>query len=379
MNQPQARKRKLTYVLSDFLDRALQFEWIADSRIGREYDFSYVLMNSKVGSETEIHLRATGSPVHHIRYFGKQHLPQAIWQMARIFRSEKTDIVHAHLTGANLGGLAAALLARVPKRIYTRHHSTLNHEYHRHAVAYDHATNFMSTQIVATCENGRNILRELERVPDSKIRVINLGFKLDALKNPSRERIEGLRRKYGLEGQGPIIGVISKYVEWKGIQYAIPAFKKVLETHPGAVLILANARNSPYKPVLQQLLSDIDPARYREIVFELDAAALYHLFDVFVHVPVDARVEAFGQIYIEALAAGIPSVVTLSGIAHELIAHRRNAMVVPYRDSAAIAQSILTLLSDQSPRDAIVSQGRQDVQRFGFDTMVDQLVELYNS
>lgn len=33
---------------------------------------------------------------------------------------------------------------------------------------------------------------------------------------------------------------------------------------------------------------------------------LFKMFDVFVHVPIDAEIEAFGQIYIEALAVGGP-------------------------------------------------------------------------
>ncbi len=43
------------------------------------------------------------------------------------------------------------------------------------------------------------------------------------------------------------------------------------------------------------------------------------------HVTIGKHYEAFGQIYVEALAAGIPSVFTLTGIAPEIIEHEHNA------------------------------------------------------
>src|SRR5256885_4070776 len=41
------------------------------------------------------------------------------------------------------------------------------------------------------------------------------------------------------------------------------------------------------------------------------------LLDVFVHAPIAPQVEAFGQVYVEAMAAGVPSVITRAGIRSE--------------------------------------------------------------
>jgi glycosyltransferase involved in cell wall biosynthesis len=59
-----------------------------------------------------------------------------------------------------------------------------------------------------------------------------------------------------------------------------------------------------------------------------------------VHVPVSKYAEAFGQIYIESFAAGLPSVLTISGVAPSIAKHEYNCLVVPYKDSVSIAQAL---------------------------------------
>ncbi|MBL0097760.1 MAG: glycosyltransferase [Bacteroidetes bacterium] len=81
------------------------------------------------------------------------------------------------------------------------------------------------------------------------------------------------------------------------MQYIIPAFERILKSQP------------------KKLPSD----SYIKIEFERDLFSLYSIFDYFIHAPIDPSVEAFGQVYIEALAAGIPSIFTLSGIAPDFI------------------------------------------------------------
>ena len=73
------------------------------------------------------------------------------------------------------------------------------------------------------------------------------------------------------------------------------------------------------------------PDRYTEIVYETDMPALYKTFDVFVHVPVEPHFESFGQVYVEAMASGIPSVFTLAGAATEFVRDGENALVVQPR------------------------------------------------
>jgi glycosyltransferase involved in cell wall biosynthesis len=186
-----------------------------------------------------------------------------------------------------------------------------------------------------------------------------------------------MKMKYLPQSAGPVIGVISRYVEWKGIQYVIPAFKKILQAYPYAHLVLANAKGS-YENSIKEMLKEIPQGNYTEIGFEEDLFTLYKLFDVFVHVPVNADIEAFGQTYVEALASGVPCVFTLSGVAKEFIIDRINALVVPYKNSDAIYEAIAELLENELLRNTLVSNGQKSVEPFALNIFINKLEELYS-
>src|SRR5262249_19139014 len=156
-----------------------------------------------------------------------------------------------------------------------------------------------------------------EDVPPAKVRLIHHGFDLERFRRPPIALVEALAARYGIAGAWPVIGVVARYVEHKGVHYIVPAFTELLRHYPGAMLVLANARGD-FQPVIARQLAELPAGSYVEIAFEDEIAALYALFDLFVHVPVDPWAEGFGQVYVEALAAGVPSVVTASGVAGEL-------------------------------------------------------------
>lgn len=370
-------KVNLVYILSN-INKSLAFEWIAEEIDWQKFNLSFILLNP-ANSTIEKYLLSKNIPTFRINYSGKKDLPKAIAQIVGHLRHNKTDIVHCHLFDACVAGLIAAKLAGVPKRIYTRHHSTLHHLYFPRAVWYDRFINRLATDIVAISENVKRILEEKERIKPSKVHLIHHGFKLEYFSQCSEEKIGLLRKKYKLEDKSPVIGVISRYVDWKGIQYIIPAFKKLLVSYPNAHLVLANAVGD-YKNFIVTLLNEIPEKNYTEIPFEEDIFSLYQLFDLFVHIPIDPQIEAFGQTYVEALAAGIPAIFTPSGVAPEFIVNNANACVVPFKSSEAVLESMQKILADKNLADKITSGGYAIIKdKFSLGKMVASLESLYKS
>jgi glycosyltransferase involved in cell wall biosynthesis len=157
----------------------------------------------------------------------------------------------------------------------------------------------------------------------------------------------------------------------------VPAFQKLLTSYPDALLLLANA-NGNYSTQIQLLLQNVPHHSYVEISFEPDIFTLYHLFDIFVHVPIDPSIEAYGQTYVEALAAGIPSVFTLSGVASEFIEHHKNAWVVSFKNTESIFDAMQEILADTVSKKQIVEQGKRDVfNRYTLQRMISNLENLY--
>lgn len=370
-------KTKLIYVFS-FIENSLAFEWMAQAMDASRYDIHYVFLNP-VYPALAVEFAKAGYQVTYYNYNGKKDFPAVTWQLIKLFRKLKPDIVHAHLFDASLAALSAARLCGVPKRIYTRHHSTFHLDYHKHAVKYDKFINSNATHIVAITKNVAEVLINREGVNPAKVFIVNHGFNFSSFNDIDQQRIEKLKIKYNATNRHPVVGVISRFTEWKGIQFIIPAFKKLLNTHPDSLLILANA-NGDYITELDHELAQLPINSYCKIKYEQDVLALYKLFDVFVHVPINNHAEAFGQVYVEAMASGLPCIFTHSGIANDFIATDFNAVVVPYENADAITDALNKIISDAAFANKIAAQGKQDaLQHFDIKRMIDSLEKVYES
>lgn len=366
----------IAYIISD-INKSLAFEWLASELDKEKYDLRFILLNSG-SSELEDFLKKNKIVVQSVYCKGKLSWPFAWTKVYLLLKKWKPAIVHCHLQTASILGLSAARKAGIKKRIYTRHHSSLHHVYHRKGIFWDKFCNKRATHIVAISGVVKKILQEWENVPSKKITLIPHGFKLDEFNRVSGERVRAIKNKYRLTEQNKVVGVISRLTEWKGVQYIIPAFKSLLKKYSHAVLMLLNAKGDHRKEI-EKLLQSIPRKNYRLIEFEKDIPAVYKTFDVFVHVPIDEHSEAFGQTYVEALAAGVPSVFTLSGIAADFIMDGYNASVVSFKNSDPIEKAIDKILSGPEFAANLARNGYESVnEKFNLPAMIGRLEELYD-
>ena len=370
-------RTKVTYIISN-IDKAIAFEWILQRINLTEIDLSFILINSQHGYLANYLIKKNVS-VYYILCKHKTNMPLAIYRCYKLLRKIKSDAVHCHLFIANLIGLTAAKLAGVKVRIYTRHHSDYHHVYFPKAVKWDKYCNTLATKIISISDCVTNILVEKENVQKNKIIKIPHGFDIESFSKPDNEKIKQLKNKYNTQDKQPVIGVISRFIELKGIQYIIPAYKKLLEKYPDALLLLFNA-SGDYEKEIDVLLKELPQNSFQKFLFENDITNLYHIFDVFIHVPINKQCEAFGQVYIESLACEIPSIFTLSGIASEFIVDKNNALVVPFQNSEEIYNAIIHLIYDKKLCHNLTTHGLIDVGNlFDIKIIMNSLETLYLS
>ncbi len=368
-------KIKVTYILFK-IEKALGFEWALKYVNNDKFEFSVISINVSENSIFEQFCKQQNIEFHRVKYNSKWSVPKATIDTYKILNKIKPDVVHCHIFEANLIGLSSAIMAGVKKRIFTRHHSTFHHTTQPGGKKYDLIINKMATHIISISENVSHVLIEKEGVPPEKVHLIHHGFDLSFFNNISDERIATIKQKYNPENKQPIIGVVSRYTEWKGIKYTLSAFEKLLVKYPNALLVLANAKGTDQ--ALRDRIKQLPKKNYIEIVFEQDNAALFKLFDVFVHVPIDPEIEAFGQIYIEALAVGVPSVFTLSGVSREFIVNDKNAVVVDFKNEHQIYDGINKILDDETFRNKLISNGKKDIEKdFALPLFINKLEEIY--
>jgi len=368
-------KQKITYILSN-IDKAIAFEWIVNEFNKEKFELSFILLNNK---ETFIENFLIDNNIYVKRIYlqTKKDYLKALFQVLKELKRIKPNIIHTHLRDANILGISAAKFLGIKKRIYTRHHSTYHHDNFPKAVKWDKMVNKWATDIVAISENVKNVLIEKENVSEKKIHLIHHGFDLAAFENVEKAEIETVKNKYIPNDKYPIIGVIARYINWKGHKYQIQAFKKVLEKYPNAFFVFANA-NGPDRNEIQELLkNNLLDSSYVEIEFENNLFALYKLFDIYVHTPINKEIEAFGQTYVEALASGIPSAYTLSGVANEFITDKENAIVVDYCNSEQVYKAVVNLIEDKNLQVKLITNGKESIKKFNLDLFISKLEKLY--
>jgi len=368
------KKIEIVYIVSG-ISRWISFEWIVESLHKYPLNIRFIIINSSryfqnylAEHEIEYEIIKTQNNI---------QLLSAFIKTVAILMRWKPHVVHTHFRDANIVGLTAARITGIRKRIHIRHHNTFHHDYAKKGVILDRYSNLLSTDIIAISNLVYKTLTVREKADESKVHIIHHGFKESLFRNPDPDEVEYLKLKYRIGSNQKVIGVISRHIYWKGVQYIVQAFKQILEDYPEAVLFLANAHGY-YSPQIRNQLKGVPRKKYRWVTFEPRVCSLYSLFDVFVHTPVDREIEAFGQIYVEALLAGIPSVFTMSGIAHDFIKHNKNALVVPYKDSHEIGASIRNLFDDGRLRNSLIHRGKEDAARlFEFEKMKQHLFQLY--
>jgi len=270
-------------------------------------------------------------------------------------------------------------MAGIKKRITTRHSSTLNHDFHPKSVKYDKFINKLATHIIANSYVTQKVLVEREKVPADKIAVIYYNVNITAFAEVNTAEVALLKNKYLLTTiKRPLIGVISRYTYWKGHDFILQAYHKILKRYPDALLIIANAQGQ-YRNDLEKYFSTLPKDSFLEIPFENNIPALFKIFDIFIHVPVSSTVEAFGQVYVEALASGVPSIVTLSGIANDIIKNDHNALVVAHEDADSIVKAFEKLMQNSELSDNLVANGRKSIEGlFSLEKEIAAIQKVYS-
>jgi len=171
-----------------------------------------------------------------------------------------------------------------------------------------------------------------------------------------------LIKKYRLEDRRVIVSV-GRLVHRKGQDKLIESLPKILQSFPGAVLLLVG--EGPIKQMLKNTAKQLGATN--QVIFagrvqHIDLPDYICLGEVFA-MPVRSRfagleVEGLGIVYLEASACGLPVIVGNSGGATDAVIDGVTGLLVNGSDTDQIADAVCKLLTDQSRAKAMGLAGR---------------------
>ncbi len=208
-------------------------------------------------------------------------------------------------------------------------------------------------------------LFERAGIPRRRIGVIGGGVRPERFDRP-REEARALRDALGLGG-GPVLLTVARLVERKGHETVLRALPAVLDRVPEVrYLVIGDGEMRERLGELSGELGLDEAVVFAGHVAHDRLPLCYLAADVFVMPsrPVRGELgEGLGLAFLEAAAAGVPSVGTDFGGIPDAIADGETGLLVEPRDHEALAEALTRLLTDADLRARMGAAARERVRR----------------
>ena len=275
-----------------------------------------------------------------------------------ISKEGKFDVIHAH--DWLVANAAKALKDAYDIPMCATIHATENGRnsgIHDDTQRYINDTEWMLTyEATEVIVNSNYMKRELQRIfglPFEKINVIPNGLNMNMYNGIEKDY--DFRRRFASDNE-KIVMCAGRLVYEKGFQHLIAAAPKILEGYHDTKFIISGKGG-----MLDELKAQADYLGISNKVYFTgqlsykELCKMYKIADVAVF---PSTYEPFGMVAIEAMYAGVPTVVSDIGGLNEIIEHGVDGMKSYAGNPNSIADSVLALLYDHQLADNVVKNAK---------------------
>jgi glycosyltransferase involved in cell wall biosynthesis len=291
--------------------------------------------------------------------------PWHVARLVRVLRRTRPDVVYVN-TVTLPHWIVAARLRRIPVVCHVREAEDQQPRWIQRLLT---APLLLCDDVIANSRHtADHVLRSWQRLGD-RVHVVHNGF--------------GFRSRAGAgaparDGELLVVGRLSPR---KGQDVAVRALRRLHDAGWPMQLRLVGTTFPGYEWYEDELRrSAIDLGLAGCVRFDgyrADVAACNAGADI---VLVPSRVEPFGNVAVEALAAGRPLVASSVGGLREIVEDGRTGVLVPPDDDEALASAIAQLLADPPRAASMAAEGSAQVRsRFSLDRYVDEVEQVLRS
>jgi glycosyltransferase involved in cell wall biosynthesis len=278
----------------------------------------------------------------------------AAFDLARILRSRRVDVLHSHLFYGSLFASPIGWLCRVPLIVETPHvREQWRTGWFKSRYVVDRLVGRCVDRYIAVSEANALYLVDEKALPRKKVMIIRNGCDLGRF-DPSALPPAGLRSSLGLDEHDPVLLVLARLEPQKGHRVVLDAMPEILREFPRARLILAG--EGILRPALEEQVARLGlTGSVRFVGQRSDVADWLALADLTV---LPSFYEGLPLVAIESLAAGKPVVASAVDGTPEVVVDGVTGLTVPPGDARALARAICRLLGDADERRRLGRAGR---------------------
>jgi glycosyltransferase involved in cell wall biosynthesis len=267
-------------------------------------------------------------------------------QLARMVRQHRIDLIHGHFGGyVGAGGLLASQDTGCPLVVSFRGMDLLLDESLDYGMRmdpfFDRGLRALLSQIDAGTFATEFMRSQALRLGAPTERMVTLPKGVNLSQFQVAEDRIALRASLGITS--PMILTVAGLIPRKGVDTIFYALAALRRTHDFCFVICGDG---PERGELEQLSADLGLRERTHFVGQVGRAEVPRYFaacDMFV---LASRLEAAGNVLLEAAASGRPVVCTDAGGPAEYVRDERTGFVVPVEDVAAIRERVRLLLEN---------------------------------
>ncbi len=301
-------------------------------------------------------------------------------RLVRRLRELRPGLVHTWMYHADLLGGLASRLAGIRAVGWRVNHSNLEPALNKRTTLWVVAicarmSSWLPGRILSCSEKARRVHVAAGYASDKMVVVPN-GFDLTRFQ-PDPTARESVRAELGVAGTTPLVGLVARHHPQKNVEGFIEAAAAVARQRTDVHFLLAGSGVDARNGVLQAAIRSTPAAdRLHLLGGRDDVPRLMAALDV---LALSSHGEAFPNVVGEAMACGVPCVVTDAGDAAEIVGDI--GRIVPVGDMRGLARELLAVLNLPRPeRQALGLRARERVRdEYDIERVVRQYEAFYVS
>jgi glycosyltransferase involved in cell wall biosynthesis len=308
----------------------------------------------------------------------------SLWRLGRVISRLRPTITNVATPKAGLLGGIAAWACRIPCRCYTvlglRFETTTGLKRQLLLLA-ERVACLCAHRVICVSESLRQKAIEFGIVEAERAVILAAGSCNGV--NPKRfgpgaeasRRADNLRRELRIPREVQVVGFVGRLTRDKGISELVKAYLELRRHLPELrLLLVGDMEEGDPLPLEIRRYVETESGIIRA-GFADDPVPYYHVMDV---LALPTYREGFPNVVLEASACGKPVVATRSTGVVDSVIDGVTGILVPARDSRALAAALQSVLNDRSLAAALGSAGRERVLReFQQERVWDAIIQEY--
>lgn len=292
-------------------------------------------------------------------------------QLCWFLRRSKPKLVQFLLPEAYLLGSICCLITGQKNMIMSRR--SLNN-YQQKYPLLKRLENWLHTKMARIITNSQSNVEQIiaqENVPANKIELIYNGIDTKRFTEAETLDKQAIRNEFNLIPSALTLIVIANIIPYKGHATLLHTLNLIKQHLPADWQLLCVGKKHAYINELERLTTELNLTDHIHWLGQQQAIEkLLAISDIAIS---SSYEEGFSNAVLEAMAAGLPLIVTNVGGNPEAVQSGVNGLVVPPRDVTALGTAILQLANNKNTREQMGTAGKQKItEKYSLNSCVDK-------